>query len=296
MQIRLRRAKPEDISRARKLLEPDRPLFPPDTWASLPNLLEDLLDRERILLCLLEDMDAGRIVFIGGSGFVTPDFLNRAIENAAGLVAPAFNAELRGRTTFLNHKHVAEANRRGDLCLLNFFGVPPRPDLEDHSALETLGNMTDAWNFFHKGFSLREIWYEALPVMREFMLRIGMRPCQERPVADGQIGTLFRFTREQALETTPSWPASAMICPRPRFGFTRGEQQLLEYALLDHSDREVSCQLQLSAEAVKKRWRFIYRKISRVDPTLLRPDLNGADQRRALLQFMRSSLQELRPY
>jgi hypothetical protein len=100
MQIRLRRAKPEDISRARKLLEPDRPLFQPDTWASLPKLLEDLLDRERILLCLLEDMDAGRIVFIGGSGFVTPDFLNQAIENGVGLVAPAFHAELRVRTTF----------------------------------------------------------------------------------------------------------------------------------------------------------------------------------------------------
>jgi hypothetical protein len=43
-----------------------------------------------------------------------------------------------------------------DLCLLNFLGVPERVDISYPNTLETLGSMTDAWNFFRNGFGLRE--------------------------------------------------------------------------------------------------------------------------------------------
>jgi hypothetical protein len=55
-------------------------------------------------------------------------------------------------------------------------------------------------------------------------------------------------------------------------GFTRAEQQLIELALLDHTGREAASPLDLSHEAIKKRWRTIYHKVSRIEPNVPRPD------------------------
>ncbi len=297
MQIRHRRALPQDIARGREILEPERILFSPRTWQLMPELLEDLLGRERILLCTLDDVETGRMVGMGGSGFLHPDFLEAALASPGGLIDAAFTAEAEGRPAFLNRKQVADANRAADLRLVNFFGAPHGIDPNHPGALEILGSFPEAWNFYHRGFALREIWMEhVIPFMIEITSRLGMRVYRERTLPNGAPSKLSVMTREEALESTPSWPGSAMISPSPRFGFTTVEQQLLELALLDHSDREAATTLQLSAEAIKKRWRSIYTKVSQIEAALLPPELSGSDQRRALLQILRNNLQELRPY
>ncbi len=114
-------------------------------------------------------------------------------------------------------------------------------------ALEAMGSFfTEAWNFYHRGFALRELWMEhAIPFMIELVSRIGLRVCRERTLPSGAPSKLFVITREEALKSTPSWPGSAMISPRPHFGFTAAEQQLLELALLDHFDRDAAAALHL---------------------------------------------------
>jgi hypothetical protein len=297
VQIRHRRALPQDIARGREILEPERILFSPSTWQLLPELLEDLLARERILLCPLDDVETGRMVGMGASGFLHPDFLETALASPGGLIDAAFTAESEGRPAFLNRKQVAEANRVADLRLLNFFGTPRGIDVNHPRTLEALGSFTEAWNFYHTGFALREIWMEhAIPVMIEITSRIGLRVYRGRTLPNGAPSKLSVMTREEALKSTPSWPGSAMISPHPRFGFTAVEQQLLELALLDHSDRDAAAALRLSTEAIKKRWRSIYKKVSQIEAALLTPELNGSGQRRALLQNLRGNLQELRPY
>ena len=297
MQIRHRRALPQDIACGRDFLDQERILYSPRTWQLLPGLLVDLLARQRILLCSFDNMETGGMVGMAGSGFLHPDFLEAALNGPASLADAAFTAESEGRTAFLNRKQIAEANRAADLRLLNFFGTARFIDVKDPAALEAMGSLAEAWNFYHKGFALREIWTErATPFMIEAVSRLGMRVYRERPLPSGAPSKLFVITREEALKSTPSWPGSAMISPRPRFGFTAAEQQLLELALLDHSDRDAAVALRLSSDAIKKRWRSIYKKASAIDVALLPPELNGSDQRRALLQSLRNNLQELRPY
>jgi hypothetical protein len=296
MQLRHRRAKPQDIARAARVLEPERRLFSSRTWQLLPALLEDLLNRGRILLCPLDDVETGEMVGIGGSGFLHPAFLRTALASSGGFTDFVFTSETEGRPAFLNRKQVAEANRAGDLRLMNFFGTPQGINVSDPSTLEHLSAFTEAWNFYHRGFALREIWLECVsPSMILATERI-LRVHQHRTLLNGELAKLFVITREEAVASTPSWPGSMMISGRPRFGFTAAEQQLLELALLDHSDRDAAGALELSAEAIKKRWRSIYSKVSSIDATILRPELNGSDQRRALLQTLRNNLQELRPY
>ena len=134
------------------------------------------------------------------------------------------------------------------------------------------------------------------PLLFHLYLQLGFDTHQVRKLGDGTTAKLMRLTRDRAVEMWPAGASPAMISPPPRLGFTRAEQKLLELSLLDRSDREAAAELRLSAEAIKKRWRSIYVKISRVDPALLRSDLAGADQRRALLQSLRNNLQEIRPF
>ncbi len=298
MLLRYRRATPEDLSRQWSLLEPERPLFSSEIWNQLRELVVDLLRRERILLCLLEDIQMNRIRFFGASGFVRPEFLHRAVAcDGKSVIETAFFQEAEGIPAFMNYKEVAEFNRNADLRLLNFFGTPTDIDPDRPETLTILNHAIEAWNFFHKGFQIREVWYEAAnPLMAALQKQVGLRVQREKKLPGGVTVTLFRLTREEALKSGPLWPGSAMISERPRFGFTRVEQKLLEMALLDHSDRDVSLLLNLTTDGVKKRWRSIYSKVMSVEPSLLSSELSGADQRRSLLQFLRRSLEELRPY
>jgi len=76
---------------------------------------------------------------------------------------------------------------------------------------------------------------------------------------------------------------------------TRQQQQFLELALLDLSDREIQEWLGLSDETLKKRWHSTYARVRQSDPDLLPEGLPGADQRRVLLGYLRQHPEELRP-
>ena len=292
MPLRYRRATPAEIPEAIPLLEPSRPLLTRETWRALPGLLEDLLERERILLCVLEDSDSRQLRFVGGSAFLDGRFLQAALGQAEeSLIEHALVVERDYGHAFLNPRQIASANRGAKLSLLNFFGVPFRLDREE------MGAVTGAWSFFHKGFQFREVWSEtADPGQAQLLAQIGLRLHRTRESREGNPVWLFHITREQALLTPASWPASAMLSSPPRFGFSRAQQKLLELALLDHSDREIAERLDVSEDAVKKRWRSIYVKVSSLEPRLLRRETSGAVQRRALLHRLRQSLEELRPF
>ena len=284
--------------RAWKVLETDRPLFSPEIWQRLPKLMEDLIHRERIRVCVFEDRDTpGEILTLGVASFVYPEFLEGAMESGRGLADSAFAAESNGHAVFLNLKQVAEANRREDLRSLTFFGGPAHLHLNDPTMLISAGIIAEGWTFFHRGFGLREIWFEPIsPFLIDSMVRTGVRQLGERVLPDGNIAKVFRMTRSEAVELAPSWPAIMMFAPPPRFGFSRVEQQLLERALLDLSDREAAEEMRVSTDAIKKRWRSIYKKVSQIEAALLPRELNGSDRRRALLQNVRTNLQEIRPY
>lgn len=114
--------------------------------------------------------------------------------------------------------------------------------------------------------------------------------------ADGFQHFLLSYNRERALVN----PALAMSLVfhrmRPRFGFSGSQQELLESALLDESDREFASKLGLTEDAVKKRWRAIYDRVAAVEPKLVAGTAAGASQRRALLGYLRQHLEEIRPY
>lgn len=111
----------------------------------------------------------------------------------------------------------------------------------------------------------------------------------------GPEQVLLTYTPERAV-AHPSFAMSLIFNSLPpRFGFSPAQQALLEAALLDTSDREFADQSGLTQDAVKKRWRAVYDRVSAVHPCLVPSRLAGSDQRRLLLGYVRQHLEELRP-
>jgi hypothetical protein len=295
MPIRYRRARPEDVSLAWHLVQPDKPLFTSKTWSQLPALWAELVERERILLCAFEDPDSQQIVSIGGFGFVNPGFLQIALAHPAKTVLEqVFAAELEGRPALLNQREVARANRRAELEILNFSAIP---NFDNPNCVLEISMVVDAFQFFVRGFQLRGIWQEnAVPQAAEALVTMGYQRFREVRTESGRTATLLHVSRDASLRAVGSWLGSLMVSPPPRFRFTRVEQRLLECALLDVSDRELADYFQISPDAVKKRWRSIYAKATSREPDLFQANLTGADRRRTLLQRIRQNLQEIRPY
>jgi hypothetical protein len=86
---------------------------------------------------------------------------------------------------------------------------------------------------------------------------------------------------------------------RPQFGFTRGEQELLEAALEGMEDAAVSKSLFVTVPAIKHRWANIFERVTALRPDLCPPDgdgTRGIQKRQRVLAYMRHHPEELRPF
>ncbi len=297
MSLRIRRARPADFPAAMRVLEPDRPLLPDVLWKTLPKLLVDLLQSDLVTLCVIEETEPLEVRFLGASAFLNPAFLDRMTGHPTeSVLSVALRLHIRHGTAFLNRRQVADANPRGDLILLNFFGTITGLLQGGASLHEAALKSTTTWTLFHSGYGFREIFAESSePLQAELLGKASMRCVRHRPGENAQPTWLFHVTREEALRVPAVWPFFAMVPTTPRFSFTRQQQEVLERALLDFSDREIMQELSLTDESIKKRWRAIYRTAARVEPALA-AHKRGADLRRDLLQRLRYNLSELRPY
>lgn len=251
------------------------------------------MQREKITLCVFEELDQKQFFSMGGFGFLRPEFLQAALRNPSqGVLQQAFAAELDFRPAWLNQREIAEGNRLGTLEALAFFATP---NFDDPNCTLEIGMIYDAFTFFVKGFHFRAIWQEnSTPQATKALVNGGYTVFREVATESGGTITLLCALSEP---TPPlgSFMASVIVSPRARFGFSRAEQKLLECALLDFSDREAMEHLAVSADGIKKRWRSIYAKAVIQEPALFPIDVGGADRRRILLNRIRQNLQEIRP-
>lgn len=298
MAIRFRRGQVADIPHCKHLIQCERPLLSPMNWERLPSLLADLLSRHRLTLVVVEEPASGRYRMLGGSAFLDAAFLARALEHPeASILEQALSAETAGGAVFLSPRRIAEENGKGELRLLNFIGVPDFSGLDGPEGNLMFATINEAWRFHHYGYQLREFYAETThPQMAEFMRGMQTQLVRERKMWNQEVAETFRFTRQDAIEKTGGNISFMFIAPLPRFGFSIAEQRLLEMVLMDYSDREISETLDVTADAIKKRWRSIYDRVREVAPALMASGTSGPDQRRQFLQYLRQHLEELRPY
>src|SRR5580700_4124985 len=292
-----RRAGPQDIYRSRALGECNRKLFDPKTWSALPLLLEDLLRREVISLAIIETASSKLPRLLGGMSFVDPDYVKEARSSSSTMHNFMFAAASRGGKPFLAPKQVAIGNAQGTLNLMNFFGNFEVIDLSDAELANFYATSNEGYRFFHCGYNYKVMLHEVYHSHQVAELETqGMHIDRQLLLADGDTATLLRLTAEDALADPYSRFCALFFPPKPCFHFSFGERMLLEYALLEYSDGEATSSLHLSVDAVKKRWRSIYRKVDMIAPELLSGAESGTAMRRTLLHHLRQHLEELRPY
>jgi hypothetical protein len=232
---------------------------------------------------------------MGGFGFLRREFIEHA-QRAEGrsVLEQAFDAESRSTPTFLSRRQIVQGNRARDLEMMNFMASPPDdgPDLQ-----HLVSAVFDAWQFFVKGFELNGIWQEnASPRHEATLLSAGYRLARRFERDTSELVTLFHASRIDGEGKVVSLVGSVMTSPAPVFGFSRAEQRLLECALLDHTDQETANLLQVTPDAIKKRWRSINAKVFAREPATLSGVTSAVGRRRAILGRIRPRLEELRPY
>ncbi len=275
----------------------DQVLFDPEVWNSFPALLEDLMQRDLVTFAFIESVPSRTPRLLGGISFIRPEYVEEARNGASTLPNAVMRAALRNRNPFLSGRDLAEANGRGELHCYSFFGNFDPIDLADLALADFYQTSNEGHRFFHFGYSFRALWREVWPPHHVHELQqLGMLIDRQLPLPSGNLTTLLRLTREDARANPYARYSGLFFPPKPRFGFSPGEQRVLEYALLEASDEDIANELHLSDDAVKKRWRSIYAKVETIDLTLFDANQSGAARRRTLLHYLRNHLEELRPY
>jgi DNA-binding CsgD family transcriptional regulator len=287
---------------------------------SLAQVIDDLLDEDRLIGGLIEDYDATgerTVVAATLSAFVTPEFqqtylakpwpcltnwlLIRCLDGGSGM--------------FLDRSQQAQGNlgRGLDLVMLDYIQTPM-----DFTSPEGRRIMTVFFPFYlsiHRGYNLNSMIVEAGAAYEQMALSAGFRlhrkldldaepPAEPVPPGASTKRAVYCFQREMAADTPPSTPVSAVFTYLPpRFRFTAGEQRMLLRAIDGLTDEEIAGTLAVSRDAVKQTWRSIYDHVIQVMPDLVDrgqaaggEGARGQEKRRRIVAYVRDNAQELRPH
>lgn len=238
----LRHATIADLRRNLHLWEPDRELFAPAIWDRLGDLIEPLLAAQRLRIALIEERDTLRVCLLGGCCFVEPGLMRQAIATEGSTFINAlFTMVAEGRTPFLSPKQIAVANAAGELIAFSFLGVPDLDySVEPMSVEDGLlaAVVFQSYGFFHAGYQKLEGWGETLrPAVRQIFARIGApTEVRERITHNGKPSWLFRQTLAEAQANPGAAFVFQFLARPPKLGLTTSMQNVIENALLGHSE------------------------------------------------------------
>ena len=291
--IRYRRAKPSDVQAGWEAVRRDWPLIPESARPTAPTVMSELLAEGRLFLVVFENAVTRTIVNMGCYMFPRPEFLRRAMTaEGRGIVEQILESEDRNQRVLLNWREVAQANASEAVELLSCLSTP---DFDSPYCLAEIGAIIEAFSFFVRGYNFRAVWQEnGCPRAVTPLVEMGYRTIRR---VERQCGDVVSLQHLSIADAHPgSYVASILQAPQPRFGFTPREQALLELALLDWPDSEAAGWLEVTTDAVKKRWRAIYAKVRALEPGLF-DGLRGGPSacRHAVLSRIRHNPQELRP-
>jgi hypothetical protein len=272
--------------------------------------LLEMTDATRSAVVELKQDGNTEIVGLGLATFVTKEFVNSEMSNPApGLNARVIASIVNNASVIATHDEVREANTRGDLQQVTLeFSWKNRLNADERNGVSLF--LGRAYQALFAGYHLSRTILEAVDELD--LLMVGRQPGFEiidRFEAFRRANPDTKWNQERALVavTTESSKvnqysiASALYQNhiRPQFGFTQGEQQLLEAAIGAADDAEAAKSLFVSLPTIKRRWEKIFERVAAIAPDLCPQDGNGTrgtQKRQRILNYVRSHPEELRPF
>jgi DNA-binding CsgD family transcriptional regulator len=258
-----------------------------------------------------------RLSAFGISAFLT----DRCVEAQIADPVPYFGFDLlegvrRNMATsgLLSSHDIARANA-GEGCNLFPFVWLQRPnDFSTPAGAQLIARGMHLLLDDHKGYNLKRMIKEGSREQEQAFLKGGMKrlkSCWVEKGAEREERILFGLTRDEARQDAFGTGISLLFShTRPRCGFTRKDQQVLQCAIDDLADDEIAGQLNITAHGVNMRWRAIYARVqqdSDIAALVFGNGWNPAEEnscadapstpkRRRVVAYVRSHPEELRPY
>lgn len=242
-----------------------------------------------------------RFVGFGAAVFVSSEFAGAEIAHPR----PDINSRLfagihSGRPVLLTRRQVGQGNAGSGLDIVILCGIwrDGIVSADERDLIHTLFpvSLTE----ITAGYQIRRILSESADQpAKEFL----DRSIVYRTIAD--FPELARTIHLMTLESVRAIPASLgnviFTYNHPTLRLRDSDQELLRLALCGLTDNELCVQLGITVAAVKARWRSAFMRVAETMPALVSDDedsddARGKQKRHRVLSYVRSHMEELRPY
>jgi len=265
-------------------------------WKSFldtPCFLANVIESERPL-------GGRRIVACGMGVFVTRAFADRELGNPT----PGLNARIIGvasrEPVVLGRADIAAGNAGTGVDFVNMYGTWRDGVMNADQLAEVHALLGTSFVEHFGGYRFNRVLKEAIGRSRIALARATgtYRLVAEFPAAESALAVV---TRESVLAAPYSVAARLYRFQAPVLRLRPAEQRLLAAALAGKTDAELSADLGLSVEAIKKRWMSVFARVDQFKPGILsegEPDGSGRgpQKRHRIVAYVRTHPEELRPF
>ena len=242
-----------------------------------------------------------RIVACGMGVFVSAAFADREIRiPRPGLNSRIVASAASGESVVLGRAEIAAGNAGTGVDFVNMYGTWCDGIMNAHQLAEVHALLGTSFVEHFAGYRFNRVLKEVIGASQ---IALACATGTYRLVAELQKSerALAVVTRESALAAPYSLAARMYRYKCPLLRLRPSEQRLLSVALTGKTDHELSAELGLSIEAVKKRWMSIFDRVDEFKPEILAKaaaDKNGRgpQKRHRVVAYLRAHPEELRPF
>lgn len=266
-------------------------------WASIiqhPSFLATVIESER-------PVAGPKIVGCGMGVFVTSEFADREVRNPRpGLNSRLIAGVVSEASPIASRQGIAAGNAHQGLDFVNLYGTWC-------DSLAKPEDVADVQMLLAKGFAEQAAGYRFNRILKETVGEARIATTRAtgtyRLVAEFPLrgSALAVVTPESAAAAPYSLAASIYRYHPPVLRLRPAEQELLEAALHGKTDAELSDELDLRVESIKKRWLSIFDRVIQYAPQVLGSaegdgEGRGPQKRHRVVAYVRNHPEELRPY
>jgi hypothetical protein len=241
------------------------------------------------------------IVACGMGVFVAASFADRELEEPrSGLNSRIIAAVASGEPVVLDRGEIAAGNAGEGLDFVNLYGTWREGVMTADELAEAHALLGTSFVEHFAGYRFNRVLKEAIGSSRIALARATgtYRIVAEFGESDSALAVV---TPESALAAPYSVAARMYRYRAPVLRLRPAEQKLLVAALAGKTDAELSADLDLSLEAVKKRWVSVFERVEAFMPEILSQtesvgERRGPQKRHRVVAYVRSHPEELRPY
>jgi hypothetical protein len=242
-----------------------------------------------------------KIVACGMGVFVTKAFADLEITNPRpGLNSRIIAGIASEQPVVLSRLQIAAGNAGGGIDFVNMYGTWRDGIMNADQLAEAQALLGTSFVEHFSGYRFSRVLKEAIGHSR---IALARATGTYRIVAEFRESesALAVVTRDSVLAAPYSVAATLYRYQSPVLRLRPAEQKLLAAALTGKTDAELSADLGLSIEAIKKRWMSIFDRIDEFKPAILGrgeadSDGRGPQKRHRVVAYIRTHPEELRPF